>query len=104
MSLALWRRASPPSLILYVINHHVADGTIAPRGPIAVRLPVDREPTHVRVASLDWAGEKPGTARAGSSGLTVELPSLEAYYVAILDYDTLPVVKLDGCRIVPSMQ
>ena len=34
----------------------------------------------------------------------MELPSLEAYDVAILDYDTLPDVRLRGRRIVPSMQ
>ena len=54
--------------------------------------------------SLDRAGETLGSVRSGDRGVTVELPGLEAYSVAILDYDALPAVRLHGRRIVPSPQ
>ena len=104
LSLALWRRASPPALLLHVINRRTADGKLAPRGRLAVRLPIDREPKQVRIVSPDRPGETLGSARAVDRGVTVELPGLEAYSVAILDYDALPTVKLHGRHIVASPQ
>ncbi len=104
LSLALWRRASPPAWLLHVINRRTADGKIAPRCRLAVRLPIDRAPRQVRIASPDRPGETLGSARSVDRGVTVELPGLEAYSVAILDYDALPAVKLHGRHIVASPQ
>ena len=104
LSLALWKRVSPPGLILHVINRRTEDGKLVPRQKVAVRLPVNREPVRVRVVSPDWTGEQPGSAHRSGTGLTVELPRVEAYSVAILDYDSLPEVKLHGRRIVPAQQ
>ena len=104
LSLALWRRRSPPNLILHVINRETVDGNPKHRAAVTVRLPVGHEPQTVRVVSPDWAGEQVGTARAASDRLTVTVPTLEAYSVAILEYDALPDVKLAGRRLVPSWQ
>jgi hypothetical protein len=104
LSLALWRRRSPPSLLLHVINRQTQEGNPTHREAVTVRLPVGHEPRAVRVVSPDWAGEQVGTARAAAGRLTVTLPALEAYSVAILDYEALPDVKLAGRRLVPSGQ
>jgi hypothetical protein len=104
LSLALWRCDAPPSLILHVINRQAEDGKPRPRKSVAVRLPVARRPKAVRVVSPDWPGEKTGEAVASDDRLTVTVPEVEAYSVAILDYDSLPEVKLSGRRIAPSGQ
>lgn len=104
LSLALWKKASPASLLLHVINRKTDDGKIVPREKVALRLPVDRAPLRVRVVSPDWPDEQPGSAHRSGNGLTVELPRVEAYSVAILDYETLPEVRLHGRRIVPAQQ
>jgi hypothetical protein len=52
--------------------------------------------------SPDWPGEKKGEARSDGRSLTVVLPELQAYAVAILDYDGLPELTLAGRRIVPA--
>ena len=136
LSLALWRRRTPPSLILHVINRRAKDGQPVPRAPVTVRLPVDRRPQGVRVVSPDWPQEVSGEAamagarvhvgsekgtgtspRTVSRGeghtrsepvplseptLSVTIPRLEAYAVAILSFDALPETKLSGRRIVPA--
>ena len=104
LSLALWRRTAPAGLLLHVINRQTRDGQLVPRGPVTVRLPVDRAPKGVRVVSPDWDGEKAGTTRSDGRGVTVELPALEAYDVAVLDYDALPAVTMAGRRIIPSQE
>jgi len=47
-------------------------------------------------------GEKAGEARLDGGRLVVTIPDLDAYAVAILDYDKLPAVSLAARRIVPS--
>jgi hypothetical protein len=110
LSLALWRRQSPPSLILHAINRRTEQGRLIARKSVAVSLPTDREPKRVGVVSPDWPGEKPGKVATqlrsapGGGRLIVTLPEFEAYSVAILDYDQLPELKPSGRRIVPSWQ
>jgi len=104
LSLARWRRTSPPSLVLHVINRQSAGGMPKRRGPVSITLPTDRVPKSVRLVSPDWDGERLGEARAIGGKLTVTLPELEAYSVAILPYDQLPEMTLSGRRIVPSWQ
>jgi hypothetical protein len=104
LSLALWRCQSPPSLMLHVINRHAEDGKLRRRKPVNVRIPVAQRPKAVRVVSPDWAGEKTGETVVRDGRLTVSIPEVEAYSVAILDYDCLPEVALAGRRIVPSRQ
>jgi len=104
LSLALWRRRSPPSLILHVINRETEEGNPKPRAAVTVRLPAGSEPRTVQVVSPDWPGEQRGSARAAGGRLTVTVPALEVYSVAVLEYDALPEVKLAGRRLVPSWQ
>jgi hypothetical protein len=104
LSLALWRCDWPPSLILHVINRQAEGGKLRSRKSVAVRIPVARRPKAVRVVSPDWLGEKTGETVASDGWLTVTVPEVEAYSVAILDYDSLPELKLSGRRIVPSWQ
>ncbi|MDD4870206.1 MAG: hypothetical protein PHR77_06565 [Kiritimatiellae bacterium] len=103
LSIALWRSKISSSLILHVINRQVEQGNPKRRTAVTVRLPVDRIPKAIRIVSPDWPGEKTGTACVNNNRLTVTLPELEAYVVAILDYDVVPEVILSGRRIVPSM-
>jgi hypothetical protein len=104
LSLALWRRTSPPSLLLHVINRQAEEGKPKHRTSVAINLPTGTMPKAVSIVSPDWEGEKRGEARASGGKLTVVVPELEAYSVAILQYDQLPEVMLSGRRIVPSWQ
>ena len=74
LSLALWRRISPPSLILHVINRQAEEGKPKRRGPLAVTLPTDCVPKTVSIVSPDWPGEKRGEVRVNGGKLTITLP------------------------------
>lgn len=104
LSLSLWRRSSPPGLILHAINRETADGRLVSRKTVEVRLPTDRSPRGVRVVSPDWEGERSGSARLEKGMLQVALPEFEAYAVAVLDYDSVPRVAMAGRKIVPTQQ
>lgn len=104
LSVALWRRSSPPSLILHVINRQAEEGKPKRRGPVTITLPTDRVPQSTRVVSPDWEGERLGQCRVSGGKLSVTLPELEAYSVAILPYEQLPEITLSGRRIVPAWQ
>jgi hypothetical protein len=56
----------------------------------------------VRIVSPDWEGGQVGVAHMNGGKLDVTLPELEAYGVAIFQYDQLLDVKLAARRIVPS--
>ena len=101
LSLALWRRSNPPGLILHVINRQSKAGKSIRRGNVAVKLPIEKRPKAVRVVSPDWDGEKKGHARSDGRSLTLVLQELDAYAVALLEYDELPRIALRGRRIVP---
>ncbi|HUT32610.1 MAG TPA: hypothetical protein VNE39_03935 [Planctomycetota bacterium] len=101
LSLALWRRDAPPALVLHVINRQAEAGQPTARRNVAVRIPGAPQPKGVRIVSPDWSGEKEGSATADAQGTTIVLPEVEAYAVAVLDYDALPIVKLFGSRTVP---
>jgi hypothetical protein len=102
LSLALWLRDAPPSLLLHVVNRQPRDARPTLRRNVAVRIPTRRRPTTVRVVSPDWDGEKPGTSTVDDDGVTIVLPRLEAYAVAVLEYDAVPDVALAAQRIVPT--
>ena len=102
LSTALWRRENPPALLLHVINRQAQNSKPARRGNVTIKLPVAEAPKAVRIVSPDWDGEQRGNARLENGHVTVTLPSLDAYAVAILDYDRLPEVKLSSSRIVPA--
>lgn len=104
LSLALWRHRSPPSLILHAINRQAEEGTPKRRGPVTITLPTDRVPKNTCVVSPDWEGERLAQANVSSGKLSVTLPELEAYNVAVLQYEQLPDLVLSGRRIVPSWQ
>ena len=102
LSLALWRRDDPPALLLHVVNRQTKDGEPARRTDLSVTVPVNRMPHTIRVVSPDWEGERRAGAAIEGDGVIVTLPALDAYAVAILDYDKLPSVSLAARRIVPS--
>ncbi|NQT85405.1 hypothetical protein HQ560_01490, partial [bacterium] len=102
LSLALWRRDVPPALYLHVINRQTADGRPTVRRDVTVRIPTPQMPKAVRVVSPDWDGEKAGTASKDGDGVAIVLPQVEAYAVAVLDYDILPALALPTSRIVPT--
>lgn len=102
LSCALWRREEPPVLMLHVINRQAKDAKPVRRSNIAVTLHVAKAPKAVRIVSPDWTGERRGRARVEDGRLTVTLPQLDAYAVAMLDYDALPEVRMSGARIVPT--
>jgi len=104
LSLALWAREKPPALMLHVINRRADGDKPARRANITVRIPTAAAPKAVRIVSPDWPGEKRGEARMDGGTLAVTIPELEAYAVAVLDYDALPAVRLAAPRIVPQGQ
>ena len=67
-----------------------------PRKDVTIKLPVTEAPKAIRIVSPDWDGEQRGSARLENGRVTVTLPSLDAYAVALLDYDRLPEVKLSS--------
>jgi len=101
LSLALWRRADPPALILHLINRQTESDEPKPRRQIAVRIPGVSPPKSVRIVSPDWPGQQQGSTAADNGGTTVIISELTAYAAAILEYDTLPEMKQFGTRIVP---
>jgi hypothetical protein len=101
LSTALWRRDNSPALLLHVINRQAKNSKPVPRENVTIKLPVTQTPKAVRIVSPDWDGERQGEARVENGRLVVTLPLLEAYAVAILDYDRLPEAKLSSPRAVP---
>lgn len=104
LGLAVWTRARPPAVLLHVINRRARDARPVRRRDVAVRIPLAETPKAVRIVSPDWAGQREGKARADGGAVTVTLPELEAYAVAVLDYDVLPALRLAAPRIVPVSQ
>jgi hypothetical protein len=102
LSLALWRRDDPPALVLHVINRQVKDGKPTRRQDVAIQIPTARPPKAVRIASPDWDGERAGQAASDGRTVSVNLPELEAYAVAVLDYDAVPELPMVARRIVPA--
>lgn len=102
VSLALWSREKPPALLLHVINRQAEGGTPARRQNIAVRLPATEAPKAVRIVSPDFGGERAGQARVEGGSVLVTIPEMEAYAVAILEYDVLPAVRMNTPRLVTS--
>lgn len=104
LSTALWRRDEPPALLLHVINRQAKDAQPVRRKNVTIKLPTAAAPKAVRIVSSDWEGERRGEARVEEGRVVVTLPTLDAYVVAILDYDRLPDVKLSSPRTVPTAQ
>jgi hypothetical protein len=104
LSLALWGMRDPRRLILHVINRRSGKGVPLKRKEVAVTIPAEAAPKSVRIISPDFEGEKTGMAGMKNGLLEVVLPELEAYSVALLDYDTLPRISMSGLRIVPRMK
>jgi hypothetical protein len=102
LSTALWRRNDASALVLHVINRQAAAAKPVHREAVEIKTPIDRLPRSVRIVSPDWSGEKPGQARLAEDGrLAITIPSLDAYAVAILDYEKLPEVRMAGVKTVP---
>ena len=103
LSASLWRRADPPALIVHVVNRQVEAMALRRRRDVQVVLPTHQPPKSVRVVSPDWEGEREAKAENSADGLRLTLPELDAYAVAVLEYDALPALKLGTVRIVPSL-
>jgi len=101
LSLALWQRGYPPALVLHAINRQAKSGEPVRRRDVAVTIPVAELPKQVAIVSPDWSGERPGRARLDAGKLTVVIPELDAYAVAVLPCDKLPEIRLAGRRIAP---
>lgn len=101
LSLTLWKREAPPALILHVINRQARDARPIPRANIAVLVPTAETPRSVRVLSPDWDGTRQGMAKTENGRLLVTVPQVDAYAVAILDYERPPDVAVEGPRIRP---
>lgn len=101
LSKALWRCEDQAALALHVVNRRIEGGHLTPRSQVELRLPVARLPRSVRIVSPDWEGERTGTARLSGGRVIVTLPELEAYAVAMLDYDEVPEVGMASVRTVP---
>jgi hypothetical protein len=102
LSLALWVRDDPSALFLHVINRQVKDGKPAHRQNIAVTLPTAQLPKAVRIVSPDWEGERQGQAAIEGQTVKVTIPELDAYALAILDYDAVPSLAMLSPRTTPS--
>ncbi|QNN21385.1 hypothetical protein HED60_03560 [Planctomycetales bacterium ZRK34] len=95
MSLALWRDVEAKQLRLHVINRRVDEQwQSVKQGPVTVTLPTDKAPRRVRLISPDFEGERVATASVDHGQVKVTLPAVEAYTVAVLEYDTLPTVRM----------
>jgi hypothetical protein len=104
VSTSLWSRGGKePALIVHVVNRQVAGGALRRRTDLALRVPTPVLPRSVRVVSPDWAGVRTArveSAPGGSGGIRLLLPELDAYAVAILEYEgALPALHMDGDRI-----
>jgi hypothetical protein len=104
LSLALWQRESPPALVLHVINRQSVPGALVTRSNVTVRLPLGLPPKSAGAVSPDWSGLRPVRTAVAGNTLAVTLPTLEAYAVAILDYPSLPAVKMAGHRMTLQAQ
>ncbi|MBI5394035.1 MAG: hypothetical protein HZA91_01930 [Verrucomicrobia bacterium] len=104
LSTALWRRDEPPALLLHIINREAKGSKPVQRKNVEIKLPTAKSPKAVRIVSPDWDGKRRGKARVENGRVVVTLPSLDAYAVAILDYDQLPEVKTSSPRTVPTAQ
>jgi hypothetical protein len=104
LSTALWHRDEPPALLLHVINRHAKDAQPVRRENVTIKLPTTQAPKAVRIVSPDWDGERQGEAHVEDGRVVVTLPALDAYAIAILDYNRLPDVKLASPRTVPTAQ
>lgn len=97
MSLSLWRDAEAKQLRLHVINRQV-DEQWQPvrRENVTVTLPTDRMPRRVRLVSPDFEGEREAAVAVEDGHIAVTLPGVEAYTVAVMDYDELPPVRMNS--------
>jgi len=103
LSLALWRCEAPARLLLHVINRRVDDAwRPVPRRDVAVAVPTGWPPKRVRIVSPDWEGERTGRAAADGDRVTVTLPEVRAYAVAVLEYDAAPAVRMASPKVRPA--
>lgn len=91
LSTALWVRDSPPAVIVHAINRQTANGAPAPRKSVKLILPFDSAPRAVQVVSPDGR-EVRAEIGHDANGLSLTLSALEAYAVAVLEFDKLPAL------------
>lgn len=92
LSTALWVRDSPPAVIVHAINRRTAGGAPMLRKSVKLLLPLDARPRSVTVTSPDGRGIQ-GEVKHDGDGLSLILSELEAYDVAVLEFDKPPVLK-----------
>ncbi len=104
LSTSLWRRDDPAALLLHVVNRMREGSRPKSRRDIEIVLPVDRAPRSVTLVSPDFAGTREAAAAVTGKELTVTIPALEAYAVAVLAYEKLPRVVMHGPRVYPQFR
>ncbi|MGQ9730409.1 MAG: hypothetical protein ACUVX8_03975, partial [Candidatus Zipacnadales bacterium] len=87
LSLAAWWREDSNQLLLHVINRELDDYQLVRRENVTLSIPVDALPRTVSVVSPDSTLEATPLVSKQNEELYVVLPSLEAYSVAVLQYD-----------------
>jgi hypothetical protein len=87
-----------------VVNRQTEEARPKRRTAVQVSIPADRLPRQVQVVSPDWAGKKRAEAQIARGLLTITMPEVEAYSVAVLEYDELPPLTLTGRTMIPSWQ
>lgn len=92
LSTALWVRDSSPAVIVHVINRQAADGVPTVRRSVKVLLPFNAKPRRVKVVTPDGRQVRVRIGReAGGTSLTLSV--LEAYDVAVLEFNKLPAIN-----------
>lgn len=81
------------TLVLHVINRHLAGSALQAQTGITVRLPLQQLPARASIVSPDFAGERQPACRLADGTLAVTLDRLEAYTVALLAFDAPPDLR-----------
>ena len=105
LSLAATWCATPPTLVLHVINRDIRAGELHPAaGPVLIQVPVALAPQSVVGVSPDAEGEFPVACRASAGGSEVSLSGLQAYTVLQLRYGETPDLSglIDPTRLWPT--
>lgn len=101
VSASLWKRDQSPALIVHVVNRKTTAGTtIDKRRDITLELPTGVLPKSITTVSPDWDGPRTADAKLVDGKVKLVIPEVEAYVVAVLQYESLPPLNLVGDRIV----
>ena len=86
LSLALWGRDKPSTLMLHVINRRLHQGQLQRRHDVTINVSFGLVPQKITIVSPDWDGPRPGRLRHAEGSLQICVPELDAYALVLLDY------------------